>query len=150
DINFPYRLSELTATSVSKDSRGDPNHVLLRLTDPELDRCPFIMMTEVGALYLDEDEAARLHDYLGKGGFLLAGAFWGEYAWRVWAYEISKALPSSQYPTIDLDLDHPLFHMLYQVRSVPQIPSINAWFDLGGGTSERGRDSAEPHARAIL
>src|SRR5262245_850736 len=38
DINFPYRLSELTATSVSKDSRGDPNHVLLRLTDPELDR----------------------------------------------------------------------------------------------------------------
>jgi uncharacterized protein DUF4159 len=150
DINFPYRLSELTATSVSKDSRGDPNHVLLRLTDPELDRCPFIMMTEVGGLYLDEDEAARLRDYLLKGGFLWADDFWGEYAWQVWAHEISKALPSSQYPTVDLELDHPLFHMLYQVRSVPQIPSINSWFALGGGTSERGRDSAEPHARGIL
>jgi hypothetical protein len=36
------------------------------------------------------------------------------------------------------------------VNSVPQIPSINAWFELGGGTSERGVDSAVPHARAIL
>ena len=40
--------------------------------------------------------------------------------------------------------------MLYQVDEVPQIPSIGSWFALGGGTSERGQDSAVPHARAIL
>jgi hypothetical protein len=32
---------------------------------------------------------------------------------------------------------------------MPQIPSINFWLGSGGGTSERGPDSAVPHARAI-
>jgi hypothetical protein len=150
DVNLPYRLSELTLTPVSRDTKGDFNHVLLRLTDAELYRCPFIMMTEVGALYLDEEEAARLKDYLLKGGFLWADDFWGEYAWRVWENEIRKALPSGEYPIVDLPLAHPLFHTLYQVNEVPQIPSINSWFGLGGRTSERGADSAVPHARAIF
>src|SRR5262245_12489417 len=43
DINLTYRLSELTVTSVSRDSRGDYNHILIRLTDAELFKCPFIM-----------------------------------------------------------------------------------------------------------
>jgi hypothetical protein len=42
-----------------------------------------------------------------------------------------------------------MFHMLYRVTEVPQIPSIGSWFALGGGTSERGADSAVPHARGI-
>lgn len=150
DVNFPYRLSELTSTWVSKDASGTPNHSVLRLTDPALARCPFIMMTEVGALYMDDEEAARLRDYLVKGGFLWADDFWGEYAWRVWEGEIRKALPAGEFPIVDLPLAHSLFHMLYRVDSVPQIPSINAWFSLGGGTSERGADSAVPHARGIF
>jgi hypothetical protein len=81
---------------------------------------------------------------------LWADDFWGEYAWRVWENAIRQALPAGEYPIVDLPLAHPLFHMLYQVNSVPQIPSINAWFELGGGTSERGVDSAVPHARAIF
>ena len=150
DINFPYRLSELTSTNVSKDVRGDPNHVVLRLTDPELYQCPFIMMTEVGGAYFDEEEAARLRDYLQKGGFLWADDFWGEHAWRAWEGEIRKSLPAGDYPILDLPLSHELFHMLYRVDKVPQIPSIGSWFALGGGTSERGEDSAVPHARAIF
>jgi hypothetical protein len=53
------------------------------------------------------------------------------------------------YPIVDLPPAHPLFHMLYQVNSVPQIPSIDFWFGTGGQTSERGAESAIPHARAI-
>ena len=148
DINLPYRLSELTATSVSRDSNGNYNHAAFQLTDPELYHCPFIMMTEVGALYMDQQEAAALRDYLMKGGFLWADDFWGEYAWTVFRSEMSKALPEFQ--TVDLPLSHSLFHMLYQVEKVPQIPSINNWFGQGGSTSERGADSAIPHARAIF
>jgi hypothetical protein len=147
DINFPYRLSELTATSVSKDKNGNFNHVVLALTDPELYKCPFIMMTEPGGAYFDNAEALALRDYLLKGGFLWADDFWGEYAWSVWQSQISKALP--EYQTIELPLDHALFHMLYQVPKVPQIPSINSWFGIGGSTSERGAESAVPHARGI-
>ena len=40
--------------------------------------------------------------------------------------------------------------MLYNVKSVPQIPSINSWFGRGGSTSERGAESATPHARGIF
>jgi hypothetical protein len=150
DINLSFRLSELTTTAVSRGAGGSFNHVLLRLTDPELFHCPFVMMTEPGGAFLDQEEAARLHDYLLKGGFLWADDFWGEYAWNIWRGEISKALPPAQYPVIDLPLTHPIFHMLYEVKRLPQVPSINFWAGSGGHTSERGADSAEPHARAIV
>ena len=40
--------------------------------------------------------------------------------------------------------------MLYHVRKIPQIPSIQHWRRSGGGTSERGRESSEPHIRALF
>ena len=151
DQNLSFRLSELTVTPVSRDIAGNFNHVVLSLTDADqLARCPFIMMTEVGATYLDEAEAAGLRTYLQKGGFLWADDFWGEYAWEHWVNEIRKALPSGEYPLIDLPLDHPIFHTLYDVHVKEQIPSINFWYGTGGGTSERGRDSAEAHVRGIM
>ena len=148
DVNFPYRLSELTATAVSRDKAGNFNHAVVALTDQELYKCPFIMMTEVGAAYFDAEEAAALRDYLLKGGFLWADDFWGERAWNAWQSQISKALP--EFPIIELPLEHALFHMLYQVPKVPQIPSINSWFGRGGSTSERGAETAVPHARGIV
>ncbi len=149
DINLTFRLSELTKTPVTRDERDGYNHVVLRLTDPLLFKCPFIMMTEVGAAYFDDAEAAALRDYLVKGGFLWADDFWGEYAWRIWAREIGKALPPARYPIVDLPLDHQLFHVLYDIRHYTQIPSINFWA-YSGRTSERGAESADPHVRAIL
>ena len=65
DINLSIRLSELTKTTVGFDGPEDPKHVVIRLTDPTLYRCPFIMMTEVGAAYLDDAEAEALRNYLG-------------------------------------------------------------------------------------
>jgi len=148
DINLMYRLSELTATGVSRDSRGNYNHATLVLTDAELYKCPFIMMTEVGALYMDAQEAASLRDYLLRGGFLWADDFWGELAWTVFEHEMAKALP--EYQIADIPLAHAMFHMLYQVNEVPQIPSIGSWFGSGSSTSERGAESAVPHARGIF
>lgn len=150
DQNLSVRLSELTKTPISLDKRtGEPNHVLLQLNDPLLFRCPFIMMTEVGALFMDDQEAAHLRDYLLKGGFLWADDFWGEWAWQGWESQIRKALPSGPYPIVDLPMDHPIFHGMFTVRSIPQIPSINFWRGSGGRTSER-RDSTVPHGRAII
>jgi hypothetical protein len=148
DVNLSFRLSELTTINVSRDAATDYQHVVLRLSDPQMAKCPFIMMTEPGALYMDEQEAASLRDYLLRGGFLWADDFWGDYAFQVFENEMRKALPSATYPIVDLPLDHTLFHMLYDVKHFPQIPSIGFWF--GGGTSERGPLSATPHARAIF
>jgi hypothetical protein len=149
DLNFSFRLAELTKTPISYDSAGEIRHIIIRLTDPELYRCPFIMMTEPGGAFFDPAEAAALRDYLQKGGFLWVDDFWGEYAWDVWAGEIAKVLPPQQYPIADLPLEHELFHTLYDIRDVPQIPSINFWIGTGGATSERV-DSRDVHIRAIF
>jgi hypothetical protein len=39
EINLMTRLSELTKTPVSRDGRGEPNHWVVRLTDPALFNC---------------------------------------------------------------------------------------------------------------
>ena len=150
DINLSIRLSELTDTRVSFDAAREPNHLVVRLTDEAMFHCPFIMMTEVGAAFFDDAEAAALRAYLLKGGFLWADDFWGEYAWEVWADQIGKVLPRGEYPIKDVPLDHPIFHAQFIVNKVPQIASINYWAGSGGDTSERGAESAVPHARAIF
>src|SRR2546426_7562311 len=148
DENLSIRLSELTKTSVGFDESGTPKHVLIRLGSPELFRCPFIMMTEVGALYMDEVEAKSLREYLMKGGFLWADDFWGSYAWQWWSGQIAKALPPREYPIFDVPLDHPIFHTLFNIKEIPQIPNIGLWVR-AQLTSERGEDSAVPHFRGI-
>jgi len=150
DINLSIRLSELTNTSISRLPSGEPNNLLVRLTDPELFECPFIMMTEVGAASITDDEAAQLRVYLEKGGFLWADDFWGSYAWDWWEAQLRKALPAEEFPIVDLPPDHPLFHTLFEVQHTPQIPSISFWAGSGGSTSERGEDSAIVHTRAVL
>ena len=148
DINLSIRLSELTKTAISTDGEGDPNYLVMRLTDPALFQCPFIMMTEVGRVSFSPEEAEKLREYLLKGGFLWADDFWGSYAWEVWESEFSKVLPPAQYPMRDLPPDHPMYRTQFTVNRVPQIPSINHWMSYGD-TSERGSDSAVPHARGI-
>lgn len=150
DENLSFRLSELTRTTVSRSALGEFNHVVIPLTDTErLSHCPFIMMTEPGGTYFDETEAKALREYLQRGGFLWADDFWSDYAYEHWMNELRKALPSGEYPEFDVPLDHPLFHVLYDVKAIPQIPSINFWYGTGGRTSERGAESATPHVRAV-
>jgi hypothetical protein len=149
DINLSIRISELTKTRISKTGAGDPNHLVVRLTDDELFQCPFVMMTEVGSVFFDDEEAVRLRAYLAKGGFLWADDFWGTYAWQAWEQEFRKVLPPGEFPIVDLPLSHPMFRAMFEMKRIPQIPSINHWA-WSGGTSERGADSAEPHARAIV
>lgn len=43
---------------------------------------------------------------------------------------------------------HSIFHMLFDIEEVPQIPNIGLW-TRARLTSERGADSAEPHFRGI-
>jgi Domain of unknown function (DUF4159) len=151
DRNLSIRLGELTKTPISMNQRtGEPNHVIVQLTAPELYHCPMIHMYEVGNFFIDETEAAALRDYLLKGGFLWVDDFWGERAWSIWESQIRKVFPSGTHPFVDLTVDHPLFHQVQTVSKIPQIPSIDFWLGTGGGTSERGPDSRTPHVRAIL
>jgi hypothetical protein len=149
EINLSIRLAELTRASVSRDSYGTPNHLLVRLTDPELYNCPFLMMTEPGGAGFSPAEAEALRDHLLKGGFLWVDDFWGSYAFDWWAGQLRQALPAHEFDIVDLPRDHAMFRMLIQTEGVPQIPSIGHWASFRD-TSERGADSAEATARAVL
>ena len=149
DVNFSIRLSELTKTRVSRSDADEPNHLVVRLTDPELFRCPFIEMEDVGTAAFSDAEVDALRRYLLKGGFLWVDDFWGEAAWAQWVAEIQRVLPPHEYPIATVPATHPVYRSFFEVARLPQIPSINHWRRSGGGTSERGSESAVPQMYAI-
>jgi hypothetical protein len=148
DINFSIRFAELTKTWVSKQPSGVPNHWVVRATDPWLYRCPFVLGSDVGTMSLRDDEVAALRDYLLKGGFLWVDDFWGSRAWDNFESEMARILPPGQYPLKDFGPDHPIYRTMFPLAAIPQIPSIQFWRG-GGGSSERGSDSADVHLRGI-
>ena len=144
------RLSEMTKTRVSWVSPQVPHAWLVRLTDPALFNCPYLVASDVGTIGLSPEEAAGLRLYLEKGGFLWVDDFWGNAAWSQWTREFAKAMPPDQYPIEDVPLTDPIFHTMFDVAAVPQVTSIRFWRSSGGrSTSERGAESAEAHLRAI-
>jgi hypothetical protein len=78
DENLSIRLMELTKTRVTQDGEGNPYPVVVRLTDPSLFHCPFLMMSEPGGSYFNNEEAANLRAYLLKGGFLVGRRLLGQ------------------------------------------------------------------------
>ena len=149
DINFSTRLSELTKTQVGMQD-GEPNHLVVRPTDPELFQCPFVMASDPGSAGFSPEDAAGLRDYLLKGGFLWVDDFWGPWAWDAFADEIGKALPPGEFPIKEVGADHPIHRTLFPVAEIPQVPSMQFWRMTGGATSEMDEYSAKAHMAAIM
>src|SRR4029450_13668695 len=66
DENLSIRLMEMTKAPVTEDGEGNPYPVIVRLTDPSLFRCPFVMMSEPGGSYFTGHEAWNLRRYRSK------------------------------------------------------------------------------------
>jgi len=149
DNNFSVRLGELTAVRVKLDKSGQPDYVVVHLTDPLLFRCPILHMEDAGVIRLSDEEVVDLRAYLLKGGFLIVDDFWGTLAWEQWAEEIGRVLPPHQYPIVDIPHDHPVMNILYDVKYVEQVSNIRFWVNTGGNVSERGSDSPRVNFRGI-
>jgi hypothetical protein len=150
EINLMTRLSELTKTRVSRDTNGDPNHWVTRMTAETLFNCPLLVASDAGTISINTVEADRLREYLLKGGFFWVDDFWGSAAWDYWATQIGHVLPPSEFPIEDVTLDDPMLRSMFVMDHIPQITNIQFWrSSRGTETSERGEDSAEVHLRAI-
>ena len=149
ELNFSIRLSELTKTRVSKDNHGQPEHLVVRLTEEALFQCPYLHMEDVGTAALTDAEVQGLRTFLLKGGFLWVDDYWGSYATQNWLTQLARVLPPSEYPVENIPLDHPIFKSMFDVKALPQIPSIQFWRTSGGGTSERGTDSSTPEVQGV-
>jgi hypothetical protein len=148
DQNLSVRLSELTKTSVSRQADGQPNHLVVRATDPQLFQCPWVQMSDAGTAGFSDDEVGRLREYLLKGGFLWADDFWGDAALDHLTSELSKVLAPHEYPVRDIPLSHAMYRTMFQISKLPQIPSIRIWRPYRV-TSERGPETDEVHFRGI-
>ncbi len=142
DLNFSYRLQQLTAMEVN------PDGVVLQLTDPELFDYPFIYIVEPGGLVFTEDEVQALRRYLLNGGFLMVDDFWGEDEWYNFYYEIKRVFPERE--PRELPLSHPVFHAVFDLKEKPQIPNISAALQGRpyGITWER-EDAQQAHYKAL-
>jgi hypothetical protein len=152
DINFSIRLSELTKTQVGLQGgqEREPNHLVVRPTDPELFQCPFVMASDPGSAGFSPEDAEGLRKYLLKGGFLWVDDFWGPWAWEAFTDEIAKALPPGEYPVKEITAEHPIYRVLFPVARIPQVPSMQFWRMTGGATSEMDEYSTTAHMAAIL
>lgn len=119
DWNFSVRLQQLTTFKV------DPNGKTLKLTDPELFDFPFLFMTNMGSMDLDSAEQMALRNHLLRGGFLMADDFWAAAEWQHIRQVMRQVFPGRE--PVELSLDHEIFHMVYDLARLPQVPSIRAW-----------------------
>src|SRR5687767_2367795 len=94
DQNLSVRLSELSVAAVDVGADGTPKYVVLQATEPELFKCPFVMVTNHGQASFADDEVTALRAYLQKGGFLWADDAWGSYAWNRWHDQLRRILPA--------------------------------------------------------
>lgn len=138
DLNFSYRLQELTSMQVN------PQAKILRLTDDQLLDYPFVYLIEPGDLEFSEEEVASLRRYLLNGGFMMVDDFWGEREWENFYEQVKRVFPDRDFE--ELELDHEIFHCVYDLKEKPQVPSIHAWWS--GYTFERS-DAREAHYRAF-
>ena len=118
DLNFSFRLQQLTSLKVN------PDPISLRLTDPKLFDYPFLYMIEPGRLSFSEEEVVALRKYLLSGGFMMVDDFWGDSQWENFHQQIKRVFPERE--PQDLPLSHEIFQCVYRLKERPQVPSINA------------------------
>ena len=136
--HFGAGLGRLTAIDVADEG------VLLALDDEALFDYPWLYAVEVGALALSAREAARLREYLERGGFLLVDDFHGTLEWHAFERAMRRVFPNRS--MVDIGADAEPFHVLYDLAEREQIPGIRAL--MSGRTWEK--DGRRPLWRAIL
>jgi hypothetical protein len=94
------------------------------LDSDELFNYPWIYAVEVGQWYLSDQQAAKLREYLLRGGFLMTDDFHGTYQWEVFMASMSRVFPDR--PVVDIDNKDAIFHVLYDLDDRFQVPGIAA------------------------
>ena len=133
--NFAKRLNELTAVVASPAPRRR------RLTDPDLGDSPLIFMSDVGYMELSAPEVNALRNYLANGGFLWVDDFWGDAEWASLERAMAEVLPGRRW--ITLPIEHPIFHTVFDIEEMPQIPARD-YAGWGRGTTEPSFEHRPP------
>lgn len=91
-------------------------------------------------MYFTDQEAARLREYLLRGGFLHLDDFWGLDQKENLETELRKVFP--EHALEPLPLTHPIFHTFYDIDEIIQTP--NEGQGCRGGRTWEQPDDTEP------
>ena len=154
DVNFSIRFAELTKTRVGKQPTGDPNHLVVPLTDDYLFNCPYLHLEDVGTLRVhrrrSRSACATICSRAASSGPTIRGA---RGPWQSWEEQIGRVLPPTSIPIRDITPDHPVFRTMFEVPELPQIPSISSLAaqrrrHLGARRGQRRADHPRDQRRA--
>ena len=145
EYHFMQGLTRLTRIDGAKVDFGGFGARQIGLDDDTLFDYPWLYAVEVGRWQLDHREAARLREYLLRGGFLMLDDFHGDYQWQVFVESMNRVFPDR--PILDIPDSDEILHVLYDLDERIQIPGLAALWN--GRTWEGGEDGRTPHWRGI-
>jgi hypothetical protein len=110
EMNLMTVLRQLTHIDAKTDGS-----LVLTLDDPKLFRYPIVLMWEPGYWVMTDKEAARLREYLLKGGFVIFNDFELE-QWDNFEAQMRRVMPEGRW--LRLDGSHPVFGTLFRLEQV--------------------------------
>ena len=128
------RLTGIHARSVEQ---------IVDIDSDEIFDWPWLYAVEVGDWELDESQAARLREYLNRGGFLMVDDFHGSREWAAFEYGLHQVFPDRA--VVDIEDEDEIFHVLYELDERFQVPGLQ--YVRSGRTYER--DGVAPLWRAV-
>jgi Domain of unknown function (DUF4159) len=139
DNNIIVGLREWAGTNLKIAARPEQVPIM----DDRLFDYPIIYFVEPGFLELSDEQAARLREYVARGGFMYFDDFWGVQEIENLETQLHKVWPNRKVK--DLPLSHPIFHSYLDMDEILQVPNImNAQ---RGQTSEKG--GTVPHRMGV-
>ncbi len=129
------RLTRISARSVEQPINLDDGD--------DVYNWPWLYGVEVGHWDLTDAQAAKLRDFLLRGGFFMCDDFHGTHEWSVFVASMNRVFPNRA--IVEIPDDDPIFHTVFDLSHRYQVPG--AQFLESGRTYEH--DGFEPRWRGI-
>jgi hypothetical protein len=117
DCKFIWGVERLTSIK----AYGEAPHPM-ELMNPRIFDFPYLYIVEPGQMLLNEQETARLREFLLRGGFLHADDFWGTYQLGNFVKQMAKVFPDRKLEP--LPLTEEIFHTFFDIDKIMQIPNV--------------------------
>ncbi len=138
EYHFSQAVERLTRIDVHPDG-----HVVSPNSDDLFDY-PWLYAVEVGHWTFNDPQAARMREYLLRGGFLMVDDFHGEYEWQIFVEGMRTIFPDRRIE--DVPADDPVYALAYEIGDRLQVPGPG--YMRSGMLYERS-DGVLPHWRGV-
>jgi len=81
---------------------------------------PWLYAVQPGTWLLTDAQAAKMREYLARGGFFMCDDFWGQQGWSVFENSFQRVFPDKQ--IVDIPNADSIFHVVYDLNDRYQVP----------------------------